>query len=48
MAGIAAGFVVLGLLIQWLRQFSGIQICVGVFVLLMVIGLIGRIVEIFD
>jgi RNA polymerase subunit RPABC4/transcription elongation factor Spt4 len=44
-AGTVAGFVVLALLIQWLRQFSGIQICVGVFVLLMVIGLIGRIFE---
>ncbi|HEX3186950.1 MAG TPA: hypothetical protein VHQ94_19285 [Pyrinomonadaceae bacterium] len=47
-AGIIAGFVVLGLLIQWLRQFSGLQICIGVFVLFMVIGVLGGIAEIFD
>jgi hypothetical protein len=44
-AGITAGLVVLLLVIQWARQFSGLQIAFGVFLVLVVVGIIGKVAD---
>lgn len=46
-AGVAVGLVLLIVIIQWARQFSGWQIAIGVIVILSVVGIIGRIAEEF-
>lgn len=46
-AGVAVGLVVLIVVIQWARQFSGLQIAIGVIVILVIVGIVGRIAEEF-